>query len=152
MVKIDIKCENGYSAREWSKDDGTLAFFIKGPNDAANDQGEIGRFDVRGRYAGKFKTATGSRRRFGLLDGNRIKYAKVTLTTPDGNSVHIGDLDEGVMSVQDRITLGMCINNATSLVCASDASTSAATEDTVKQVYDLADQLYEEYRSRYITE
>jgi hypothetical protein len=57
-----------------------------------------------------------------------------------------------VMSVQDRITLGMCINNATSLVCASDWATSAEDEDTVKQVYDLADKLYEEYRSRYITE
>lgn len=148
MVKIDIKCENGYSAREWSKDDGTLAFFIKGPNEAANDQGEIGRFDVRGRYAGKFKTATGSRRRFGLLDGNRIKYAKVTLTTPDGNSVHIGDLDEGVMSVQDRITLGMCINNATAMIAARPEN-EVSNETLVQEVYNLADALLAEYQNRY---
>jgi len=149
MVKIDIKCADGYSAREWSKDDGTLAFFIKGPNDVANDQGEVGRFDVRGRYAGKFKTATGSRRRFGLLDGNRVKYAKVTLTTPDGNSIHIGDLDEGVMSTQDRITLGMCINNATNLLASRGVENLDGIES---RVYDLADRLYEEYRARYITE
>ena len=53
------------------------------------------------------------------------------------------------MTTQDRIVLGMCINNATSLVCASDASTSADNEDTVKAVYDLADALLAEYNARY---
>ena len=149
MVKIEVNCEDGYDAKMFEKGD-TLRYYLKGPNNMSNNRGEIGMIDLRGRFAGKFKVADNlpSGVSFGFVPEAR---ATVTLTTPDGNSIFIGP-KAGPMTTQDRITLGMCINNATSLVCASDWATSAEDEDTVKQVYDLADKLYEEYRSRYITE
>lgn len=149
MVKIDIKCKDGYSAKEWSKDDGTLAYFLKGPNSVANDKSEIGRYDVRGQYAGKFKSAFGARKRFGVLEGKRAADdAVVTITTPDGNSVFIGDIDAGKMTTQDRITLGMCINNATALI-ASSIDAENVPQNLVQKVYDLADSLLAEYQTRY---
>ena len=75
----------------------------------------------------------------------------VTLTTPDGNSIHIGDVDAGKMTTQQRITLGMCLNNATSLVAAQMDSENAP-QNLVQTVFDLADQLYEEYNNRYTEE
>jgi hypothetical protein len=147
MVKIDIKCKDGYSAKEWSKDDGTLAYFLKGPNSVANDKSEIGRYDVRGQYAGKFKSAFGARKRFGVLEGKRAAdNAVVTITTPDGNSVFIGDIDAGKMTTQDRITLGMCINNATNIICSQGINNFTGLES---QVFDLADRLFAEYQTRY---
>ena len=150
MVKIEINCKEGYAAREYTRDDGTLAYFLKGPNAVSNDQGEVGRYDIRGKYAGKFKTAVGSRKRFGVLDGGKAEeYAKITITTPDGVHVFIGDLDEGQMSVQERITLGMCLNNATELMAAT-VSPDNQPQNMVKKVFDLTDELYAEYKNRYM--
>jgi len=147
MVKIEVKCKDGYSAKEWSQDDGTLAYFLKGPNSLANDKSEIGRYDVRGQYAGKFKSAFGARKRFGVLEGQRAAdNAVVTITTPDGNSVFIGDIDAGKMTTQDRITLGMCINNATNILSSQGIGNLNGIES---QVFDLADRLFAEYQSRY---
>ena len=151
MVKIDVKCAEGYTAKEWTRDD-TLAYFIKGPTTVGNDKGDIGRFDVRGKFAGKFKAEYGARKRFGILEGSKAaERAVVTLTTPDGNSIHIGDVDAGKMTTQQRITLGMCLNNATALVAAQMDSDNAP-QNLVQTGFDLADQLYEEYNNRYSEE
>ncbi len=146
MVKIEVKCEKGYDAKVFEKGD-TLRYYLKGPSNMSNPRGEIGMIDLRGRFAGKFKAADNLPSGIGYGFVSEEK-AKITLTTPDGKALFIGQ-KAGPMTTQDRITLGMCINNATSLVCVSDASTSAETEDTVKQVYDLADALLAEYNKRY---
>ena len=148
MVKIEIKCKEGYTAKEWTRDD-TLAYFIKGPTTAGNDKGDIGRMDIRGKFAGKFKAEYGARKRFGILEGNKAsENAVVTLTTPDGNSIHIGDVDFGQMNTQQRITLGMCLNNAGNLIAARmDADN--VPQNLVTTVFDLADELYAEYNARY---
>ena len=146
MVKIDVKCEDGYDAKVYEKGD-TLRYYLRGPNAASNPRGEIGMIDLRGRFAGKFKAADNLPSGIGygfVEEGN----AKVTLTTPDGKNLFIGN-KAGPMTTQERITLGMCINNATSLVCVNDASIHEPIEDTVKQVYDLADALLAEYNKRY---
>lgn len=148
MVKIDINCKEGYTAKEWSRDD-TLAYFIKGPTTVGNDKGDIGRFDVRGKFAGKFKAEYGARKRFGILEGSKASTnAVVTLTTPDGNSIHIGDVDAGKMTTQDRIVLGMCINNATTLVSVHE-DLDTTSDKAVQIIYDLADALLAEYKLRY---
>jgi hypothetical protein len=150
MVKIEITCKDGYAAKEYTRDDGTLAYFLKGPNAVSNDQGEVGRYDIRGKFAGKFKTAVGARKRFGVLDGNKAKdYAKITITTPDGVHIFIGDLDEGQMSVQERITLGMCLNNATELI-AAQCDKDNQPQNMVAKIFDLTDELYAEYNNRYM--
>ena len=69
--------------------------------------------------------------------------------TPDGVSIFIGDLDEGQMSVQERITLGMCLNNATELI-AAQCDKENQPQDMVAKIFDLTDELYAEYRSRYM--
>lgn len=145
MVKIEVNCADGYDAKMFEKGD-TLRYYLKGPNNVSNNRGEIGMIDLRGRFAGKFKVADNlpSGVSFGFVPEAR---ATVTLTTPDGNSIFIGP-KAGPMTTQDRITLGMCINNATSLM-AAQMDAESAPQNLVEQVYDLADALLAEYNKRY---
>jgi hypothetical protein len=146
MVKIDVNCADGYDAKVFEKGD-TLRYYLKGPSAVSNPKGEIGMIDLRGRFAGKFKAADNlpSGVGFGFVPEAR---ATVTLTTPDGNSIFIGP-KAGPMTTQDRITLGMCINNATALVSAQITDMENVPEGIVTQIYDLADELLAEYNNRY---
>ena len=146
MVKIDVNCEAGYDAKVYEKGD-TLRYYLRGPNNVSNPRGEIGMIDLRGRFAGKFKAADNlpSGVGYGFVEQNK---AKITLTTPDGKNLFIGP-KAGPMTTQDRITLGMCINNATSMITARPENESANNESLVQEVYDLADALLAEYNARY---
>jgi hypothetical protein len=146
MVKIDVNCADGYDAKVFEKGD-TLRYYLKGPSAVSNPRGEIGMIDLRGRFAGKFKVADNlpSGVGFGFVPEAR---ATVTLTTPDGNSIFIGP-KAGPMTTQDRITLGMCINNATAMITARPENESANNDTLVQEIYDLADALLAEYNKRY---
>ena len=146
MVKIDVNCEAGYDAKVYEKGD-TLRYYLRGPNNLSNPRGEIGMIDLRGRFAGKFKAADNlpSGVGYGFVDEDK---AKVTLTTPDGKNLFIGQ-KAGPMTTQDRITLGMCINNATSMITARPENESANNDSLVQEVYDMADALLAEYNKRY---
>jgi|TARA_R110000824_G_scaffold77072_2_gene195053 hypothetical protein len=54
-------------------------------------------------------------------------------------------------SVQERITLGMCINNATAIVAGriNNDKLGMGDSNVVQNIYDLADKLLEEYKTRY---
>ena len=145
MVKIDVNCEAGYDAKVYEKGD-TLRYYLRGPNGASNPRGEIGMIDLRGRFAGKFKAADNlpSGVGYGFVDEDK---AKVTLTTPDGKNLFIGQ-KAGPMTTQDRITLGMCINNAVAVIAASRGEPMPES-DLVQEVYNLADALLAEYQNRY---
>ena len=150
MVKIDVNVQKDTRLRNGLET--ILSLTSSRPDHRRKRQGDIGRFDVRGKFAGKFKAEYGARKRFGILEGSKAaERAVVTLTTPDGNSIHIGDVDAGKMTTQQRITLGMCLNNATALVAAQMDSANAP-QNLVQTVFDLADQLYEEYNNRYSEE
>ncbi len=145
MVNIEIECKDDYSAKKFERGE-TLRYYLKGPAAVSNDKGEIGMFDLKGRYAGKFKGADGARVQFGLV--SKAEHAKVTLIAPSGEKIHIGDIGAGVMSTQERITLGMCLNNATELIAATiDADNQP--QGMVGKIFDLTDELYAEYNSRY---
>ena len=146
MVKIDVNCEAGYDAKVYEKGD-TLRYYLRGPNNLSNPRGEIGMIDLRGRFAGKFKAADNlpSGVGYGFVAEDK---AKITLTTPDGKALFIGQ-KAGPMTTQDRITLGMCINNATSMITARPENESANNESLVQEVYDMADALLAEYNKRY---
>ncbi len=154
MVQIKIESDNGITHKVWEKegnafndDPGVLRYYFYGPGGNPSKRNELGCFDLKGRYAGKFKANDGAKTNLNVVDNE--KEAVITLTAPSGDKVYIGKV-RGPMTTQDRITLGMCINNATALVCVTDAPTaSAEQEDTVKQVYDLADALLAEYQKRY---
>lgn len=145
MVNIEIECKDDYSAKKFERGE-TLRYYLKGPQEVANEKGEIGMFDLKGRYAGKFKSADGARVRFGLV--SKAEHAKVTLISPSGEKIHIGDIDAGVMSTQERITLGMCLNNATELM-AAQCDSENQPQDLVTKIFDLTDTLYAEYNLRY---
>ena len=147
MVKIEVKCEKGYDAKVFEKGD-TLRYYLKGPSNMSNPRGEIGMIDLRGRFAGKFKAADNlpSGIGYGFVAEEK---AKITLTTPDGKALFIGQ-KAGPMTTQDRITLGMCINNATAVIAASpEIATGDYTMDVVQEIYNLADALHAEYQKRY---
>jgi hypothetical protein len=145
MVNIEIECKDDYSAKKFERGE-TLRYYLKGPQEVSNEKGEIGMFDLKGRYAGKFKGADGARVRFGLV--SKAEHAKVTLIAPSGEKIHIGDIDAGVMSTQERITLGMCLNNATELM-AAQCDSENQPQDLVTKIFDLTDTLYAEYNLRY---
>ena len=145
MVKIDVKCNDGYDAKVYEKGD-TLRYYLRGPNGASNPRGEIGMIDLRGRFAGKFKAADNlpSGIGYGLVEEGK---SIITLTTPDGKNLFIGQ-KAGPMDTQARITLGMCLNNATNLTAAQMDSENAP-QNMVTTIFDLADELYAEYNKRY---
>ena len=145
MVKIEIECEDGYGAKRFERGD-TLRYYMRGPDSVANSKGEIGMFDLKGRYAGKFKSADGARVRFALV--SKAEHAKITLSSPSGEKIYIGDSGAGVMSTQERITLGMCLNNATELTAAT-ISPDNQPQNLIETIFDLTDELYAEYNRRY---
>jgi len=145
MVNIEIKCEDGYAAKRFERGE-TLRYYMKGPDSVANSKGEIGMFDLKGNYAGKFKSAEGARVQFNLV--SKAEHAKITLVSPTGEKIYIGDHNAGVMSTQQRITLGMCLNNATELI-AAEIDGESKPQNMVKQIFDLTDELYAEYNQRY---
>ena len=51
MVNIEIECKDDYSAKKFERGE-TLRYYLKGPQEVANEKGEIGMFDLKGRYAG----------------------------------------------------------------------------------------------------
>ena len=52
------------------------------------------------------------------------------------------------MSTQQRITLGMCLNNATALI-AAEIDAENQPQNLVQRIFDLTDELYAEYNNRY---
>ena len=144
-VNIEIECEDGCDAKRCERGE-TLRYYFKGPSGVSNPKGEIGMFDLKGRYAGKFKAAEGSKVQFSLV--SKSEHAKITLISPSGEKIYIGDSNAGVMSTQQRITLGMCLNNATALM-AAQVSPEAQPQNLVRQIFDLTDELYAEYNNRY---
>lgn len=144
MVKIEIECVDGYSAKLYERGD-TIRYYLKGPDSVSNDRGEIGCIDLRGKFAGKFKGADGARARFGLV---AEKQAKVTLTTPDGKSLYVGNVSEsGLLDTQNRIVYGMGCNNAVVYLTNGENSPESQTE-FINAVLDYADEFLRAYNAR----
>ena len=78
---------------------------------------------------------------------NDEKEAVITLIAPSGDKVYIGKV-RGPMTTQERITLGMCMNNATALI-AAQTDAEHHPQNMVQQIFDLTDELYAEYQKRY---
>ena len=117
--------------------------FTDGGNPSKNN--ELGCFDLKGRYAGKFKANDGAAKTFGVVATEA--EARITLIAPSGEKVFIG-VPKGPMSTQERITLGMCLNNATALI-AAEIDAENQPQNLVERVFDLTDALYAEYEARY---
>ena len=123
MVAITIQADKGITHKVWEKegnafndDPGVLRYYFYGPGGNPSKRNELGCFDLKGRYAGKFKANDGAKTNLNVV--NDEKEAVITLIAPSGDKVYIGKV-RGPMTTQDRITLGMCINNATAVIAAS---------------------------------
>lgn len=152
MVNITIEADEGITHKVWEKagnefsgDPGVLRYYFYGPGGNPSKNNELGCFDLKGRYAGKFKPNDGAKKTLGVVTGEN--EAVITLIAPSGDKVFLG-AKRGPMSTQDRITLGMCINNATALI-ASSIDAENVPQNLVQKVYDLADSLLAEYENRY---
>ena len=152
MVQITIQADNGITHKVWEKegnafndDPGVLRYYFYGPGGNPSKRNELGCFDLKGRYAGKFKANDGAKTNLNVV--NDAKEAVITLIAPSGDKVYIGKV-RGPMTTQDRITLGMCINNATAVIAASRGEPMPES-DLVQEVYNLADALLAEYQNRY---
>jgi len=152
MVNIEIETTEGITHKKWEKagkdfsDPGVLRYYFYGPGGNPSKNNELGCFDLKGRYAGKFKANDGAAKTFGVVATEA--EARITLVAPSGEKVFIG-VPKGPMSTQERIQLGMCINNATAMITARPENESANNESLVQEIYDLADALYAEYETRY---
>jgi len=153
MVQITIEADEGITHKVWEKegnafndDPGVLRYYFYGPGGNPDKRNELGCFDLKGRYAGKFKANDGAKTNLNVVSSE--KEAVITLIAPSGDKVYIGKV-RGPMSTQERITLGMCINNATAMIAARPENEVSNNETLVQEVYDLADALYAEYENRY---
>jgi hypothetical protein len=150
MVNITIEAAEGITHKVWEKagnefsgDPGVLRYYFYGPGGNPSKNNELGCFDLKGRYAGKFKPNDGAKKTLGVVTGEN--EAVITLIAPSGDKVFLG-AKRGPMSTQDRITLGMCITTA---LIASSIDAENVPQNLVQKVYDLADSLLAEYENRY---
>ncbi len=144
MVGIKVVAEKGINYSVWqSKDKNKHRVYFKTD---AND--EVGNYDIK---ENKFFTGRGyegtpwnivnqdDSPQALIIIGNDKKIfvgpAKANSTSPTN------------MNTQQRITLGMCINNATNVIVSRGTLKDSKT--IVKEIYDLADDLFVEYNSRY---
>ena len=148
MVKIDIDCSDGYGYKEYDNAQrGVLAYYFKGPADVSNSKGEIGRYDVKGPWAGKFKIAEGSTTTFGVT--KNAEDAKVTIGMPDGTKIYIGSVPDPQVIIQRRIVLGMGCNHAVQYLINSDGGSELTVDEFQDQVLDYADSFLLKYLEKF---
>ena len=157
MVKIEIKADDGITHKVWEKegnafndDPGVLRYYFYGPGGNPSKRNELGCFDLKGRYAGKFKANDGAKTNLNVV--NDEKEAVITLIAPSGDKVYIGKV-RGPMTTQDRITLGMMFNNAgpalNNMIDKGIVPSPSTQEEYIKNQFDIADAMHAEYQKRY---
>jgi hypothetical protein len=129
MVAIKIEADDGITHKVWEKegnafndDPGVLRYYFYGPGGNPSKRNELGCFDLKGRYAGKFKANDGAKTNLNVV--NDEKEAVITLIAPSGDKV------------------------STALI-ASSIDAENVPQNLVQKVYDLADSLLAEYENRY---
>jgi hypothetical protein len=147
MSKMSINTESGYKANEWKKDkDGKQLhrIYIEGPN------GALGHLELTAgsRNQGQFVPNRDSNVDFGIVsDANKTK---VTLTAPGGASITLGptgrtDQTGKVLSREDQITMGMCMNNAGRLLPHMHDLKGKSDEDVADLMVNLAQTIFDRY-------
>tara|TARA_R110000824_G_scaffold32150_1_gene103937 strand:+ start:373 stop:852 length:480 start_codon:yes stop_codon:yes gene_type:complete len=145
MVGIKVVAEKGINYSVWQSKDGNKhrVYFKTDSND------EVGNYDIK---ENKFFTGRG-------YDGtpwniiNQDDSPQALIIIGDDKKIFVGPASATNstlptnMNTQQRITLGMCINNATNVIVSR--GTLKDSYKLVTEIYDLADNLFEEYNSRY---
>ena len=147
MSKMSINTENGYKANEWNKSkDGKdyHRIYVEGPN------GAIGHLELSAgsRNQGHFVPNRDSAIDFGIVTD--ASKAKVTLTAPGGATILLGptgrtDQTGKVLTREDQITMGMCMNNAGRLLPHMHDLKGKSDSDVADLMVNLAQALFDRY-------
>ena len=145
MVGIKVVAEKGINYSVWqSKDKNKHRVYFK-----TDSNDEVGNYDIK---ENKFFTGRG-------YDGtpwniiNQDDRPQALIIIGEDKKIFVGPATATNstlptnMNTQQRITLGMCINNATNVIVSR--GTLKDSYKIVTEIYDLADNLFEEYNSRY---
>tara|TARA_R110000824_G_scaffold49784_1_gene139529 strand:- start:214 stop:651 length:438 start_codon:yes stop_codon:yes gene_type:complete len=144
MVGIKVVAEKGINYSIWqSKDKNKHRVYFK-----TDSNDEVGNYDIK---ENKFFTG----KAFSGKPWNIVKQEdnpQALIIIGDDKKIFVGPASASStspsnMNTQQRITLGMCINNATNVIVSR--GTLKDSNEIVNEIYDLADDLFVEYNSRY---
>ena len=144
MVGIKVVAEKGINYSVWESKDKNKhrVYFTTDAND------EVGNYDIK---ENKFFTGRGySGTPWNIVNQDDSPQALIIIG--DDKKIFVGPAKANStsptnMNTQQRITLGMCINNATNII--SSRNTLKDSKVIVNEIYDLADAMFEEYNARY---
>jgi hypothetical protein len=155
MVGVKVIAEKGVEYKVWKKEGKHRIYFTL--REGTGKPTEIGNYDlIENKF---FSDRKYSGAHWDMVEQKDNPQALIIIA--DEKKVFVGPPQGMAKSVtktahrksdtvQERITLGMCINNATAIVAqriAHDKMMGSAK--TVQSIYDLADLLLEEYKIRY---
>ena len=148
MVGIKVVAEKGVDYKVWQKNGKHRIYFTM---DVDGKQVEIGNYDL------KESRFYGDRGYDGQIWGTveRNENPQALIVVGDDKKIYVGPTTKAPTRanrsdpLQRRITLGMCINNATSIVIGRKTKAALDSKKVVSEIYDLADALYIEYQTRY---
>jgi len=145
MVGIKVVAEKGINYSVWqSKDKNKHRVYFK-----TDSNDEVGNYDIK---ENKFFIGRGySGTPWNIVNQDDSPQALIIIG--EDKKIFVGPATATNstlptnMNTQQRITLGMCINNATNVIVSR--GTLKDSYKIVTEIYDLADNLFEEYNSRY---
>lgn len=146
MVAVKVVAEKGVNYSVWQSKDGNKhrVYFKTDSND------EVGNYDIK---EDKFFSGRGYvGKPWNVVSQDDSPQALIIIG--DQKKIFVGPSNPKSpttsptnMNTQQRITLGMCVNNATQVIVSR--GTLKDSKQIVTEIYNLADALFEEYNSRY---
>jgi len=155
MVGVKVIAEKGVEFKVWKKEGKHRIYFTLRDGSSKN---EIGNYDlVENRF---FSDRKFSGEHWDIVEQKDNPQAliiigdkkKIFVGPSSGGSSTVGSKPKSrkTDSVQERITLGMCINNATVIISQRLSDDKFMGNDkVVESIYNLADELLVEYKNRY---
>ena len=151
MVGVKVIAEKGVEYKVWKKEGKHRIYFTL--REGTSRPKEIGNYDlVENKF---FSDRKYSGDHWDIVEQNDNPQALIIIA--EEKKIFVGPSKGGNKktsrksdSVQERITLGMCINNATAIVGQRIVADNLMGDDKVVQnIYDLDDKMLAEYKNRY---
>ena len=143
---MNIKSESGYKANEWNKSkDGKdfLCVYVEDGNGSSDTWAEP-RFPKPRQFVPDRNAST----EFGIITD--ATKAKVTITSAGGHTILLGptgrtDQSGRVLSREEQITMGMCMNNAGRLLPSMHDLSGKTDAEVADLMVNLAQALFDRY-------
>lgn len=147
MGTMNINVESGYKANEWNKSKDGKDFLRVYVEDA---NGSLGHLELSpgSRNQGKFVPDRNASTEFGIQTD--AAKAKVTISSAGGHTILLGptgrtDQSGKVLSREEQITMGMCMNNAGRLLPHMHDLAGKSDADVADLMVNLAQTLFDRY-------